>query len=79
LTKVGFNLLFDARPLKSAIQPRIENALSKPLLEGRFPPKSVILVSVDPVRDRGVFHFDVAAKNGQQVHHIGRGLRLKRY
>jgi hypothetical protein len=41
LAKVGFDPVFGARPLKRAIQQRIENPLSKLLLEGRFPPKSV--------------------------------------
>ncbi len=61
LAKVGFDPVFGARPLKRAIQQRIENPLSKLLLEGRFPPKSVIPVSVDPVRDPGVFSFGAAA------------------
>ena len=49
LAKVGFDPVFGARPLKRAIQQRIENPLSKLILEGRYPPKSVIPVSVDPV------------------------------
>ncbi len=57
LAKVGFDPLFGARPLKRAIQQRIENPLSKLLLEGHYPPKSVIGVSVDPVRAPGVFEF----------------------
>jgi ATP-dependent Clp protease ATP-binding subunit ClpB len=57
LAKVGFDPVFGARPLKRAIQQRIENPLSRLILEGRFPPKSVIPVEVDPVRDPGVFHF----------------------
>jgi ATP-dependent Clp protease ATP-binding subunit ClpB len=60
LAKVGFDPVFGARPLKRAIQQRIENPLSKLLLEGRFPPKSVIPVDVDPVLDPGVFRFDRA-------------------
>ena len=32
----------------------------KLILEGRYPPKSVIPVSVDPVHAPGVFHFDGA-------------------
>ena len=58
LAKVGFDPVFGARPLKRAIQQRIENPLSKLLLEGHFPPKSTIPVDVDPVRDPGVFKFD---------------------
>jgi ATP-dependent Clp protease ATP-binding subunit ClpB len=60
LAKVGFDPVFGARPLKRAIQQRIENPLSKLLLEGRYPPKSVILVGVDPVRNPGVFEFQAA-------------------
>ncbi|CDS49382.1 ClpB protein [Polaromonas sp. CG9_12] len=60
LAKVGFDPVFGARPLKRAIQQRIENPLSKLLLEGRFPPKSTIPVDVDPIREPGVFKFTVA-------------------
>jgi ATP-dependent Clp protease ATP-binding subunit ClpB len=60
LAKVGFDPVFGARPLKRAIQQRIENPLSKLLLEGRYPPKSVIPVGVDPVRNPGVFEFGPA-------------------
>ncbi len=60
LAKVGFDPVFGARPLKRAIQQRIENPLSKLLLEGKYPPKSTIPVSVDPVKDPGVFHFGEA-------------------
>ncbi len=57
LAKVGFDPVFGARPLKRAIQQRLENPLSKRLLEGHFPPKTRIDVSVDPVRNPGVFEF----------------------
>ena len=57
LAKVGFDPVFGARPLKRAIQQRIENPLSKLLLEGRFVPKSTIVVGVDPIRAPGVFGF----------------------
>ena len=60
LAKVGFDPVFGARPLKRAIQQRIENPLSKLLLEGRFPPKSVIHVDVDPILNPGVFKFGEA-------------------
>ncbi len=60
LAKVGFDPVFGARPLKRAIQQRIENPLSKLLLEGRFPPKSEIAVGVDPVLEPGVFRFNAA-------------------
>ncbi len=58
LAKVGFDPVFGARPLKRAVQQRIENPLSKLLLEGRFLPKSIIPVDVDPVKEPGVFKFD---------------------
>ncbi len=37
LAKVGFDPLFGARPLKRAVQQRIENPLSRMILEGSFP------------------------------------------
>ena len=58
LAKVGFDPVFGARPLKRAIQQRIENPLSKLLLEGRFAPKAVIPVDVDPIRSPGQFSFE---------------------
>ena len=39
--------MFGARPLKRAIQQRIENPVSKLILEGRFGPKDVIPVDYD--------------------------------
>ena len=57
LAKVGFDPVFGARPLKRAIQQRIENPLSKAILEGRFPPKSEIPVEVDPITAPGQFQF----------------------
>jgi ATP-dependent Clp protease ATP-binding subunit ClpB len=46
IAKAGFDPVFGARPLKRAIQQRIENPVSKLILEGRFGPKDVIPVSV---------------------------------
>ncbi len=57
IAKVGFDPVFGARPLKRAIQQRIENPLSKLILEGKFLPKSKISVSVDPIKAPGVFVF----------------------
>ena len=57
LAKVGFDPVYGARPLKRAIQQRIENPLSKLLLEGRFAPKDVIPVDVDTIRAPGQFSF----------------------
>jgi len=54
LAKVGFDPAFGARPLKRAIQQRIENPVAKLILEGRFGPKDVIPVDVD---DKGDFGF----------------------
>ena len=47
LAKVGFDPVFGARPLKRAIQHRIENPVARLILEGRFGPKDVIPVDVD--------------------------------
>ena len=57
LAKVGFDPVYGAGALERAIQQRIENPLSKLLLEGKYPPKSVIPVSVDPAINPGVFQF----------------------
>ncbi|HOE41689.1 MAG TPA: ATP-dependent chaperone ClpB [Rhodoferax sp.] len=57
LAKVGFDPVFGARPLKRAIQQRLENPLSKLLLEGKFAPKSTIHVEVDTIRAPGQFNF----------------------
>ncbi|MFY9327438.1 MAG: ATP-dependent chaperone ClpB [Georgfuchsia sp.] len=48
LTMAGFDPVFGARPLKRAIQERIENPLSKAILEGRFGPKDTVHVSTNP-------------------------------
>ncbi|MDE2457265.1 MAG: AAA family ATPase, partial [Burkholderiales bacterium] len=47
LAKVGFDPVFGARPLKRAIQQRIENPVSKLILQGRFGPKDVIPVDFE--------------------------------
>jgi ATP-dependent Clp protease ATP-binding subunit ClpB len=46
IARAGFDPVFGARPLKRAIQSRIENPLAKLILEGRFGPKDVIVVDV---------------------------------
>jgi ATP-dependent Clp protease ATP-binding subunit ClpB len=46
IAKVGFDPVFGARPLKRAIQQRIENPVAKLILEGRFGPKDVVPVGV---------------------------------
>jgi len=57
IAKVGFDPLFGARPLKRAIQQRIENPLSMLILEGRFEPKSTVVIDVDPIQAPGEFKF----------------------
>jgi ATP-dependent Clp protease ATP-binding subunit ClpB len=54
LAKVGFDPVFGARPLKRAIQQRIENPVAKLILQGKFGPKDVIPVDVD---ETGNFQF----------------------
>ncbi|MBX3683831.1 MAG: ATP-dependent chaperone ClpB, partial [Thauera sp.] len=44
LAEAGFDPVFGARPLKRAIQERIENPLAKAILEGRFAAKDCIRV-----------------------------------
>jgi len=53
LAEVGFDPVFGARPLKRAIQSRIENPLAQELLAGRFAPGDVI--HVDATADGLVF------------------------
>ncbi|MDO8346908.1 MAG: ATP-dependent chaperone ClpB [Rugosibacter sp.] len=47
IAEAGFDPVFGARPLKRAIQERIENPLAKQMLEGRFGAKDRIRVDVD--------------------------------
>ena len=47
LATAGFDPVFGARPLKRAIQERIENPLAKAILEGRFAPKDRIRVDAE--------------------------------
>ena len=44
LAKVGFDPVYGARPLKRAIQSKIENPLARAILQGGFAPKDTILV-----------------------------------
>ncbi|HEY6511056.1 MAG TPA: ATP-dependent chaperone ClpB [Burkholderiaceae bacterium] len=53
IAKVGFDPVFGARPLKRAIQQRIENPVAKLILEGRFGPKDVVPVDFK----KGAFEF----------------------
>jgi ATP-dependent Clp protease ATP-binding subunit ClpB len=45
IAKAGFDPVFGARPLKRAIQARIENPVARLILEGRFGPKDVVPVN----------------------------------
>ncbi|MBB5203824.1 ATP-dependent Clp protease ATP-binding subunit ClpB [Inhella inkyongensis] len=54
LAKVGFDPVFGARPLKRAIQARIENPVAKLILQGRFGPKDIVPVDVE----EGEFRFE---------------------
>jgi len=47
LAVVGFDPVFGARPLKRAIQNRIENPLAQDLLAGKFSPGDVIHVDAE--------------------------------
>ncbi|MFI4939928.1 MAG: ATP-dependent chaperone ClpB [Burkholderiales bacterium] len=47
IAEAGFDPVYGARPLKRAIQHRIENPLSKLILEGKFGPKDTICVGVE--------------------------------
>ncbi len=47
LSRVGFDVVFGARPLKRAIQSKIENPLAKALLEGQFIAEDTIRVDYD--------------------------------
>ncbi|MBI5861214.1 MAG: ATP-dependent chaperone ClpB [Rhodocyclales bacterium] len=53
IAEAGFDPVFGARPLKRAIQERIENPLAKQMLEGRFGPKDHI--RVDAAKGQIVF------------------------
>ncbi|MDR1463379.1 MAG: hypothetical protein LBI68_09645, partial [Azoarcus sp.] len=45
LAHAGFDPAFGARPLKRAIQERLENPLAKAILEGQFAAKDTIRVT----------------------------------
>jgi ATP-dependent Clp protease ATP-binding subunit ClpB len=47
IANVGFDPVFGARPLKRAIQARIENPLARAILEGHFAAKDVVRVALD--------------------------------
>ena len=47
IAKVGFDPLYGARPLKRAVQDRIENGVARLLLEGKAAPKDTIVVDAE--------------------------------
>ena len=47
LAKAGFDPTFGARPLKRAIQEKLENPLAKAILEGRFAAKDTVRVTCE--------------------------------
>ena len=47
IAKVGFDPLYGARPLKRAVQDRIENGVARLLLEGKAAPKDTIIVGAE--------------------------------
>jgi len=57
LAEAGFDPVFGARPLKRAIQERIENPLSRLILEGKFGPKDSVKVGAS----KGQLTFDKGA------------------
>ena len=44
LARAGFDPVYGARPLKRAIQHRIENPLAQQILSGAFAPGSTVVV-----------------------------------
>jgi ATP-dependent Clp protease ATP-binding subunit ClpB len=47
LGEAGFDPVYGARPLKRAIQQRLENSLAQDILAGTFAPGDVISIDVD--------------------------------
>ena len=54
LASAGFDPVYGARPLKRAIQDRIENPMAKQILEGKFAAKDAIRVDAQ----RGSISFE---------------------
>lgn len=60
IAKEGFDPHFGARPLKRAVQDRIENGIARLLLEGKAGPKDVVVVCAS----NGEFSFNVEREVG---------------
>jgi len=54
IAEIGFDPAYGARPLRRALQKRIEDALAMRILEGEFPEGDRVTVDVDP---KGGFTF----------------------
>ncbi len=52
LAKEGYDRVYGARPLRRVIQRKLENHLSRALLDGQFQPGDTIGVEVDPANGR---------------------------
>jgi len=55
LVELGFDSVYGARPLKRAIQSKLENKLAKLILQGRVTPKSLIKIGFDSMTDEFTF------------------------
>ena len=62
IAKEGFDPVYGARPLRRAIQTKIEDALAEQLLEGRFQAGDTIAVDCE----NGIFTFTTAAPSEQE-------------
>jgi ATP-dependent Clp protease ATP-binding subunit ClpB len=58
IAREGTDPTFGARPLKRTIQRRVENALARALIEGRFRPGQTVAVDADPLGTTLVFAAD---------------------
>ena len=47
LVKIGFDSVYGARPLKRAMQSRLENKLAKLILEGKVLPNATVSIDFD--------------------------------
>jgi ATP-dependent Clp protease ATP-binding subunit ClpB len=64
LAAAGFDPVYGARPLKRAIQQKLENPLARAILEGQFGPKDVIRADV---KKGGIVFSKVDVKQNQNV------------
>jgi ATP-dependent Clp protease ATP-binding subunit ClpB len=58
IAEIGFDPAYGARPLRRALQKRIEDALAMRILKGEFPEGDRVTVGVDP---KGGFTFTRSA------------------